>query len=356
VLVVVLGGGIVGTAMRASADVTLPARTAAQLLVDLQTAQLDGASGTVVEQANLGLPAIPDGFGGGGTANLNSMITGSHTLRVWYSGPDKARVALLGALGESDVIQNGSDAWIWSSSTNSATHYTIKAGAKGATPVPSASDLPTSPQQAADRALAAIDPTTKVSTESGDTVAGRAAYVLSLTPKDTASLISKVSIAVDGSRHIPLRVQVFAKGADKPAFEVGFQTVSFTRPDNAVFAFTPPAGAKVSEAKGDPRGTSDSSTGAKNAVIGKGWTAVLALRESPTASAPGSTDSAKATGSQLDQVLSSLPRVSGSWGSGRLLQSTLFSALITDDGRVLVGAVSGQRLLAAAADPAAALK
>jgi hypothetical protein len=40
--------------------------------------------------------------------------------------------------------------------------------------------------------------------------------------------------------------------------------------------------------------------------------------------------------------------VSGSWGSGHLLSGSLFSALITDDGKVLVGAVAPEKLYEAA--------
>ena len=40
VLVAVLGGGAVTTALRASADVTLPPRTAAQLLVEIGRAHV----------------------------------------------------------------------------------------------------------------------------------------------------------------------------------------------------------------------------------------------------------------------------------------------------------------------------
>ena len=75
VLVVVLGGGAVTTALRASADARLAPRSAAQLLVDLQTARLDGVSGTVVERADLGLPPLPGSVGGDGSADLNSLIT-----------------------------------------------------------------------------------------------------------------------------------------------------------------------------------------------------------------------------------------------------------------------------------------
>jgi hypothetical protein len=46
-------------------------------------------------------------------------------------------------------------------------------------------------------------------------------------------------------------------------------------------------------------------------------------------------------------VLQALPRVSGAWGSGRLLNGTLFSVLLTDDGRMAVGAVPASQLYAA---------
>ena len=41
--------------------------------------------------------------------------------------------------------------------------------------------------------------------------------------------------------------------------------------------------------------------------------------------------------------------MSGEWGSGRLLQSALFSVLITDDGRIIAGAVAPEKLYEAAA-------
>jgi hypothetical protein len=46
-------------------------------------------------------------------------------------------------------------------------------------------------------------------------------------------------------------------------------------------------------------------------------------------------------------LLAMLPEVSGSWGTGRLLRGTLFSALVTDDGQLVVGAVEPELLYAA---------
>jgi len=46
----------------------------------------------------------------------------------------------------------------------------------------------------------------------------------------------------------------------------------------------------------------------------------------------------------MKQVLAALPKVSGTWGSGRLLSSKAFSVVITDDGRIAAGAVAPETL------------
>jgi outer membrane lipoprotein-sorting protein len=362
---VVIGGGAAAGTLVASADPALPARSAAQLLVDVQTAQPAGLSGTVVETADLGLPSLPGLTGGGGDANLTNLIAGSNTARVWYAGEDKVRLALIGTLGETDVIRNGTDAWLWQSSSNTATHTTLPAGVADHKPSSLATGMATTPQEAASAALAAIDPTTSVTTTGSAKVAGRDAYELVLAPKDTASLIGQVRLAIDAKQHIPLRVDVYAKGANNPAVRVAFQQISFTVPDAQQFTFNPPPGAKVTTEKpGDvAKEHADATQGkpglvkpapgkpgavpAKSGdptVVGKGWTSVL------VAKLPNSTDATKGDkdGQQLAGIVNSLPKVSGSWGSGHVLKSALFSALITDDGRVLVGAVAPETLYAAA--------
>jgi hypothetical protein len=110
-------------AATASADNKLPARTPQELLVDLQQARTDGLSGTIVERADLGIPAIPSA-NGQNDPELTSLVSGTHTLRVRYSAPDKARLAVLGTYSESDIIRNGKDVWTWDSKENAATHRT----------------------------------------------------------------------------------------------------------------------------------------------------------------------------------------------------------------------------------------
>jgi outer membrane lipoprotein-sorting protein len=356
--VVVIGGGAAAGTIAASADPTLPARSAAQLLVDVQNAKVDGLSGTVVQTADLGLPSLPGLTGGSGSAGadgaeLMNLVAGSNTARVWYAGDDKVRLALLGKLGETDVIRNGSDVWMWRSAQSEATHFKLSDQERKKPQTTLPQGVPSTPQEAADAALAAIDATTAVSTTGAAKVAGRDAYELVLQPRDTASLISQVRLAIDGEKHIPLGVDVYAKGSDSPAVRIAFQQVSFTTPDPEQFTFNPPPGTKVNEPseadikrQTDQHGALDDAA-AKGAegtkVVGKGWTSVL-VAAVPT-DAPAAEQSAKGGAvPDLDAITGSLPKVSGKWGQGRLLQSALFSVLLTDDGRVLAGAVAPEKL------------
>ncbi len=348
--------------LSANARDSLAPRSASQLLVDVQKAQVDGLSGTVVQTADLGLPALPN-IGGRSSSDFTSLVSGSHTLRLWYAGPTKARLALLGDLGESDLIRNGSDVWLWSSSANTAKHFTVPESANTPDPAdPSdatGTDAPMTPQEAADQALQAITPTTSVTTDPTAVVAGRPAYQLVLEPKDTSTLIGTVKIAIDGATHIPLRVQVFPRGSSTAAFEVGFTSFNPSTPSDSVFSFNPPPGATVSDGLGTPGdqaqgqdhsdGSASETPGsaapdAKPKVVGDGWTSVVVATLPSDQSGDGRVTTPLGS---LDSVVKNLPVVSGAWGSGHLLKGTLFSVLLTDDGRVVAGAVQPDVLYSA---------
>lgn len=357
VAVVLAAGGSTLGVITANAGGDLPERSPAQLLVDVQTARLDGLSGTIVQNADLGLPSLP-GLGGGGSSDMTSLVSGSHTLRLWYAGPNKIRLALLGSLGESDLVRDGTDLWSWSSTDKSATHRDVALTSENA-PQKLASAAPVTPQQAADTALAAISPTTEVSADGTAVVAGRKAYELVLQPKDTGTLVESVHIAIDGRTHVPTRVQVFARKVSDPAFEVGFTSFDPSTPAASAFRFNPPPGTKVTESGSGPAKAPEAQSGTEKSsgkpdseksgpaepaqtpkVVGTGWTSVV------VGQVPAGTSTEP---SQLTKALEVLPKVSGSWGSGHLLHGPLFSALLTDDGRFVVGAVAPDALYAALA-------
>ncbi|HEV2254030.1 MAG TPA: DUF2092 domain-containing protein, partial [Streptosporangiaceae bacterium] len=234
----VLAGSLISVAQ---ASPGLPSRTPAQLLAQVADSVTPPLTGTVVETTSLGLPSLP------GTANptsIASLLTGSHTVRVWYSSPRHFRLAVPEPLSETDVIADGTTAWLWESTANAVTEYSLPAHSTAPQPAPTAAPL--TPQQAAQQVLAAVGQTTTVSVDSNVTVAGQPAYELVLAPKDARSLVGQVQIAIDGKNGVPLRLQVYARGASSPAFQVGYTAIEFVTPAPADLTFSPPAGAKVS--------------------------------------------------------------------------------------------------------------
>jgi outer membrane lipoprotein-sorting protein len=329
----------------AQASTSLPPRTAAQLLADIENAKINGLSGTIVSNADLGLPELPalpqTPQSSQAASTLMGLLTGSHTARVWYAGPTKQRFALYDTVGETDVFHNGKDLWQWSSADRRAVHTTLANGGENLFQHGRITTL--TPDQLANQALAAIEPSTVVTTDESRQVAGRAAYELVLTPRDTTSRIGSVHIAVDGAQKIPVGVQVYARGSSSPAVDVSFTRLSFSVPSAANFNFSPPSGATVENgtAHAVPRGEPKSlpSTPARSDVrtIGTGWTTVVSARLGDAAQVQ-----------EAQQALTGLTRVSGTWGSGLLFDSKLVTALITNDGRIYAGAVDPTVLYAAA--------
>ncbi len=361
--VVIAGAVTAGVLISAAASASpeLPAKTPAQLLAALaaRTGPPPPLTGTVVESASLGIPQLPQ------LSNQNSpvsLLSGSHTVRVWYQDPAHLRLAMPVQMSETDVIRNGRQVWLWQSNKNSVTKLTLPARqAKSAQATPSPTQVPLTPQQAASQVLKAVGPSTRVSVQRTVTVAGQAAYQLVLSPKSSGSLVGRVNIAIDASNNVPLRVQVFARGASSPAFQVGYTAVSFVRPAAANFSFTPPSGAKVhtvTPPSPAERQQKHSAAASQVQVIGKDWLSVAVFPSSVLSEVTGSS-TAGATGQMAQSavpggqagsgsgetaaivrsLLGAASPVHGAWGSGQLLHTNLLSMLITDDGHVLIGAV-----------------
>lgn len=372
VAVVVTGG-----AFAAGASADLPEKTAQQVLELAAQADVQAFSGTVEQTADLGLPdlsSVPGGSGSGGSGGSGSgdsntdstvsaaleLLTGSHSARVYADGPTKARVQVLDQLAERDAIRNGSDLWLYDSSDNTVVHSSVPAdgragsddGSNGddgstgtAETAPGASGTVQTPAELAQGFLDAVDPSTDVSLGADTEVAGRSAYDLVLTPRGDETLVGSVSIAVDSETGIPLSVEVLARGASDPAFSVAFSSLSLDAPSAELFAFTPPEGAEVTEKAlptdaGDGSGDhsaagADAAAHPEPVVTGEGWNTIVAL--------PVGADTAELTSSPLISQL--LTPVDG----GQVLQTALVSVLLTDDGRVLAGAVPADALQSAAA-------
>lgn len=355
---VVAGVGALGPVV-ADASPELPGITAQDLLARVQTAKVDGLSGTVRSVSDLGLPALP-GVGG---SQIPDLLTGEHTARVAFAAPDKGRVSVLDHMAERVWTTDGKTAWAYDSAKREAVKLTLPARpAKPGTPEIAPEKEAYDPQAVAKKFLAAIDPTTKVEVSGTQTVAGRDAYKLRLVPRNDKTTVGSVTLAIDAKNWVPLEVTVMPRTGDDPAAQLGFTSVSFDVPAASSFAFTPPKGVKVTEEKvpafkqHPPRAVPKSQpapktepapkaepapkklpAGDRPTVVGEGWESVAVFRsELPQGNGA------------LQQLLANARTVEGSWGKGKVLTSKMVSALITDDGRILVGLVSPDVLEAAA--------
>ena len=354
--VIAVGAVLAGTMLASAASPDLPRRTPAQLLVAMSHAKLPPAmTATLSESANLGIPALAD-IGGLSSSPLSfsSLVSGTHTIEMWYAGPRQVRIALPVSFGETDLRVNGSQVWLWDSSRQTATHilpptvghYKLPGSARYSGQGGPTEPIPT-PMQAARRLLALVGPTTRVTVPGTTVVAGRDAYQLAIAPRTAQSLVGKIMIAIDARTHLPLSVALYARGSSSPAFRIGYTSLSFARPAGSNFVFTPPPGARVKTVRlrGYAPGALRHLTGLHGGgplagvrTFGAGW---LTVADIPVGSATTS-----ASGRLL---LKAAKAVHGSWGSGRLLRTRLISLLITSKGQLLVGAVTPAVLYADAA-------
>jgi outer membrane lipoprotein-sorting protein len=324
--------GLAATGMfRAQAtSEALPETSPAALIAAVQAPASSGFSGTVVSRLSLGLPELP-ALGTSTEASMASMLAGSHTLQVWYGGADQQRIALLGETDETDLFRNGRTLWQWTSADRIAVHTTLPAAVRG-TPHPSPTTTLTPSGLA--------QPTTAVRVGANRTVANRSAYELVLTPRTAQTRVGSVHISVDGRTKVPLGVQVYARDSGSPSIDVAYTSIRFGRPPSTYFKFQPPSNATVRRVRATEHPTDSSARPApaqRLATTGSGWSTVWTYRAG-----------AAVTRIERSAVGKAFTRVSGSWGKGRLLTSDLVTVLVTDDGRVLAGAVDPNALYAAA--------
>ncbi|WP_405870151.1 LolA family protein [Streptomyces sp. NBC_00005] len=359
-------------ALADSGDPDLPKISAQQLIDKIAKSDVQQMSGTVKITTDLGLPDLGglessltsgatksgDGSSADPTSKLTELATGTHTLRVAADGPDRQKVSLLENAAEYSLIHNGKDVWGYDSQSNEVYHSTAPDNAAEQ----KKDDVPATPKDLTEDALKAVDDTTSVTVQGTAQVAGRDAYRLVIKPKQSGSTVGQITVAVDSKTGLPLKFTLTPASGGAAVIDAGFTQVSFAKPSASTFTFTPPKGAKVTEdsqtdhanghfegsLKGDDKtGKSDKDLGKGPDglnVIGKGWTSIATFDTGGQGMPSGSE-----AGGQFGGFLDSLgDKVSGKFGSGTVFKTRLINALITDDGKVYVGAVSKDALVKAA--------
>lgn len=410
---IAIAAAVVLVPMQANAAVDLPDLTPEELLELAASSDVEALSGTIEQASDLGLPdlsgltgamggaggdiaerkGLGSGADGDGTSasatdlqDLLDLATGTHTARVYLDGAN-ARLQVLDEFAERNVYLSEDGAWVYDSREEAATHVTVDRDALEALQADARSHadewqqeleaelgapLPT-PEEVLDQALAKLDESTEVSVGTDTRVAGREVYELVLEPRDDDTLVGEVSVAIDGENGVPLAASVTARGADEPAFSVAFTKVSFQAPEASVFAFSPPEGTTVTEhevavptpaeleqwqAEAEAESQADAGGDASDdaprpQVIGEGWSSVVVLPAgmgpADAAGGPAGSGDSDAPGGGLGEASGMLDTLTQPVEGGRILSTSLVSVFFADDGRVLVGAVTPERLIDAAA-------
>lgn len=356
---------------------SLPKITAQQLLTKIAASNTRTVDGTVKVTTDLGLPdalsggaagGLLSGAGGAGQggsssaapqARLAQLLAGTHQLHVTVDGQDRQKVSLIEPAAEYSVIHDGTQLWAYDSASNQAYHSTLPASAPAGQPLPEG--VPTTPQAAAEQVLKAAQGTASITVDGTARVAGRSAYELVVTPEhaDTTT-IGQIRIAVDSSTGVPLKFTLVPRGGGKAVFDIGFSKVGFGKPAASTFSFSPPKGVKVTEGKTSGARPGDVGNGSQNAVpgaagptvLGTGWDSIAVIDTGDLAAA-GKAKEGKAGGGHgggdPQSLLNSYgSKVTGSFGTGTVFHTRLVNVLLTDKGKLYVGAVTQSALTAAA--------
>ena len=403
---IAIGAAVVLVPMQANAAVDLPDLTPEELLEFAASSDVEALSGTIEQTSELGLPdlsGLTGAMGGAGerrrtrasgargvrrptSTTSSSSRPASHTARVYLDGSN-ARLQVLDRLAERDVVRlRGRRLDLRLARAGGDARHRRPGRPRGAArPRPRrAADearaqleaelgapLPT-PDEVLDQALAKLDESTDVSVGTDARVAGREVYELVLEPQRRRHARRR-GVGRDRRRERACRSRHPSPpvGAEEPAFSVAFTDVSFEAPDASVFAFTPARGHHGDRARGADadrrRARAVEGRGARPArdadgmprpeVIGEGWSAVVVLPpgrvrpsapRAPTGDGDGSA-TARMPPSGLDEASAMLDTLTQPVDGGRILSTSLVTVLFADDGRVLVGAVTRERLLDAAA-------
>ena len=329
-LAAAVGLGLLVAPGGASAAPNLPPVSPEDLVASVAAANPAPFAGTVTIDNNLGLPALPQ---------LPQAANGTSTVRVWNGGGGKDRVAVPSGSTEKTMVADGTTRWSYDSAARTATRAPETGGPAG----PGGS-APADPAAAAQQAIATLRSTSTVTVDGTQEVAGRPAYTLVLTPAPTErTLLRQVRVAVDAEMRIPLQLTVLAQGSPDPALQVGFTDLAVGPQDPSLFAFTPPPGTTVKDAPARPEGTARPADGADPAIVGDGWDAVAVISKpaGATPAAPGAPAAPERRGGAPDLSTLGTP-VSGPWGTGRAISTSVATAIVTSDGRIAVGAVPEQ--------------
>lgn len=211
-----------------------PEADAASVLARMKQSADRPYEGYVETTGTLGLP-VSDGLD-----NVSSLLGGRTQQRVWWRSGTDWRADTITPTGEEGSHTTATARAVWDYEDNRA--VITETDLTGAIRLPRAAD--TLPPLLAARLLSEASPAL-VSTLPSTRVAGRAADGLRLRPDDGLSSIDRVEVWADRESGIPVRVDVYGRGAEKAALSATFLDFDDGAPSASTTFFTPPPRARV---------------------------------------------------------------------------------------------------------------
>jgi outer membrane lipoprotein-sorting protein len=260
-LVVAIGIGVSALALAVGGGPKPPPKPLPEAVHDaLAAPPVQGVSARIqltnhlVEGANLA--------GSGGTGGLASspLLTGA-SGRLWIAADGRTRLELQSEKGDSQLLYDGHTVSLYDASSNTLYRYTPKQGADegqgSSTPDGALPDGSQSGSSGAHHAIPNVQeiqeaitkatPKATISDATPTSVAGQPAYTVRISPAHNGGLIGGAELSWDAVHGVPLRAAIYSSTSSAPVIELAASEISYGPVGSSVFAFTPPANAKVEE-------------------------------------------------------------------------------------------------------------
>ena len=237
-----------------------PAKPLAAALHDALSPQpVEGVTASVrltnhlLEGANLA-----SGGGQAGELASNPLISGA-SGRLWIAKDGRVRLELQAEKGDTQIFYDGKTVSLYDAASNTVYRYTVPAGREGGdTPGTHPHETPTLAK--IEEGISKLSHHADVSGATPSDVAGQPTYTVRLSPKEGGSLLGGAELSFDSVHGVPLRAAIYSTTSSAPVIELAATEISYGPVADSVFAFTPPAGAKIEEVSAPTGGGAKPST------------------------------------------------------------------------------------------------
>jgi outer membrane lipoprotein-sorting protein len=171
-------------------------------------------------------------------------------------------------------------------------------------------------------------------------IAGRAAYTVRVAPNEGGSLLGGAELSFDAHNGLPLRSAIYSSTSSSPVIELAATSISYGPVADSVFAFTPPANAKVEQLKLPAHGHHahaahhHAAAAVKLSTHGHGPSAIAVLTSSGSGGSNGRGPSGSGAAGASEEADGGLPHVEINGVSATELRTELGTLLSFERGGV----------------------